>query len=378
MKAQRAAAAHTAAAVLACWCSAADAYRPFDGTDAAVAETDEAEIELGSVEFLREGAERTLLAPDLRINYGFIPGWEAALEGKLTHGLTAGIPGTSLVESQALLKGVLREGSLQEKPGPSIATEFGILLPGINDQHGTGAVLNGIVSQRWDWGTVHLNAQIALTREQHADYFLDSIIEGPHDWPVRPVAEIFYESDVSLFRTGSALVGAIWQVRDNVAVDFGLRGARVNGETAGEIRAGVTFAFGVTKGPGHSVRTFQLGAAQESLILPCTEPAAQIAAKCRRKGGQDKQDQVYSIGSAAGMPRSAIGLRLACYSLGMVADALVKSACARPALPTTKFPVADPSERAYIALTGLKQAPRQTVLRPSSAPLAKRGVRDGG
>src|SRR5262249_7450764 len=121
-----------------------------------------------------------------------------------THGLTSGVPATSLVESQALLKGVLREGSLQEKPGPSIATEFGVLLPGINDQHGTGAVFNGIVSQRWDWGTVHLNAQIELTREQHADYFLDSIIEGPQDWPVRPVAEFFYESDVSVFRSSSA------------------------------------------------------------------------------------------------------------------------------------------------------------------------------
>jgi hypothetical protein len=249
MKAQRAAAAHTAAAVLACWCSAADAYRPFDGTDAAVAETGEVEIELGPVEYLREGAGRTLLAPDLRINYGFIPGWEAALEGKVAHGLTAGIPGTSLVESDALLKGVLREGSLQEKSGPSIATEFGVLLPGINDEHGTGAVLNGIVSQRWDWGTAHVNAQIALTREQHADYFLDTIIEGPRDWVVRPVAEIFYERDVGLSRTRSALVGAIWQVQDNIAVDFGVRGARVNDHTAGEIRAGVTFAFGVTKGP---------------------------------------------------------------------------------------------------------------------------------
>ena len=68
--------------------------------------------------FAREPSA-TLFAPDLRINYGFIPGWEAALEGKLTHGLTTGVPGTSLVESQALLKGVLREGSLQEKPGPS-------------------------------------------------------------------------------------------------------------------------------------------------------------------------------------------------------------------------------------------------------------------
>ena len=55
---------------------------------------------------------------------------------------------------------------------------------------------------------------------------------------MRPVAEIFYESDVSLFRTGSALVGAIWQVQDDIAIDFGLRGARTNGQTAGEIRAG--------------------------------------------------------------------------------------------------------------------------------------------
>ena len=245
-----------ATAALAFWCGEAEAYRPFDGTDAAVVETGEIEIELGPVEYLRVGAERALLAPDLRINYGFIAGWEAALEGKLTHGLTAGIPRTSLVESQALLKGVLREGTLQEKPGPSIATEFGVLLPGINDQHGTGAVLNGIVSQRWNWGTVHLNAQIELTRQQHADYFLDTIIEGPHDWPVRPVAEFFYESDVSLFRSGSALVGAIWQVQDNIAVDFGLRGALVNDHTVGEIRAGVTFAFGVTKGPDILSRLF--------------------------------------------------------------------------------------------------------------------------
>jgi len=131
----------------------------------------------------------------------------------------------------------------------SIATEFGILLPGINDEQGSGAVVNAIASQRWDWGIVHLNAQIALTREQHADYVLDTIIEGPHDWVVRPVSEAFYEQDVGLFRTRSVLIGAIWQVQDNIAVDFAVRGARINDHTAGEIRAGVTFAFGVTKGP---------------------------------------------------------------------------------------------------------------------------------
>ena len=82
MNAVRGVAALAAAAVLTCWCGEAEAYRPFDGTDAAVAETGEMEIELGPVEYLREGAERALLAPDVRINYGFTPGWEAALEGK--------------------------------------------------------------------------------------------------------------------------------------------------------------------------------------------------------------------------------------------------------------------------------------------------------
>jgi hypothetical protein len=249
MSGREPAAALIGAAVLACWCGAADAYRPFDGTDAAVAETGEMEIELGPVEYFREGADRALFAPDVRFNYGFTAGWEAVLEGTIAHGLTTDLPGTSLVGNGAFLKSVLREGVLQEKPGPSIATEFGVLLPGVHEQRGTGASLAGIVSQRWDWGTVHFNAAAALTRERHADYFLDTIIEGPHDWVVRPATEIFYERDVGLFRTRSALIGGIWQVQDNIAVDFGVRGARVNDHTAGEIRAGVTFAFGVTKGP---------------------------------------------------------------------------------------------------------------------------------
>jgi hypothetical protein len=110
VKAVRGIAALAAMAVFACWSGGARAYRPFDGTDAAVAETGEIEIELGPVEYLREGAERMLFAPDVRVNYGFARGWEASLEGDVARGLTAGIPKTSLVESEALLKGVLRRG----------------------------------------------------------------------------------------------------------------------------------------------------------------------------------------------------------------------------------------------------------------------------
>ena len=238
------------AAALAGWCDAASAFRPFDGTDAAVADTGDIEVELGPVEYQRDGAARVLLAPDLRVNYGFAPDWEATIEGDLTHALSPGLPATTLVGNIASLKTVLREGSLQEKPGPSIGSEFDVLLPGIRDEPGAGVGLIGIVSQQWPWATVHFNGGAALTRDRHADYVVDTIVEGPRDWPVRPVSEFFYETDVGAFHTRSGLVGAIWQVKDNIAVDFAVRGARTNEHTAGEIRAGVSFAFGVAKGPG--------------------------------------------------------------------------------------------------------------------------------
>jgi len=232
-----------APAFLFCCCGAAQAFRPFDGTDAAVVETNKVEIELGPAEYLKEGPVRTLFAPSARFNYGFAPGWEAVVEGKLAHGLMGDMRGSSLVENGAFLKGVLREGGLQDKSGPSIATEFGILLPGIRDERGTGASLAGILSQRWEWATVHLNVAASLTRQQHADLFVGAIVEGPHDWPLRPVTEIFYERDFGAVQTRSALIGAIYQVREDLAFDFGLRGARINQRPAAEIRAGLTFSF---------------------------------------------------------------------------------------------------------------------------------------
>src|ERR1700730_3234192 len=81
MKTARVAIALAAETALFCWCGAAQAYRHFDGKDAAVAETGEVEIELGPVEYLRDEADRALLASNVRIKYGFTPGWEAVLEG---------------------------------------------------------------------------------------------------------------------------------------------------------------------------------------------------------------------------------------------------------------------------------------------------------
>jgi hypothetical protein len=225
--------------------SACFAYRPFDGTDAAVADVNQLEIELGPVGFRKSPDERTLIAPQYVINYGFAKNWELVLEGRGEHPLTSADDTASRFVGNALfLKTVLREGVLQEKPGPSIATEFGVLMPGINDERGWGASWLGIVSQRWaQMGTIHFNVGAALTREQRADLFAGTILEGPYEWTVRPVAEFFYEREFNTTETFSMLAGAIWKVSDTLAFDIGLREARINRQPVTEIRAGLTFAI---------------------------------------------------------------------------------------------------------------------------------------
>src|SRR5450432_1158715 len=227
--------------LLAC-CSPAFAYRPFDGTDAAVAAKGEVEIELQPAGRLRDESGTGLIAPATVFNYGLSEGWEAVLEGQGQTPLSPSGP-TSLTAAGAFLKHMLIPGSLQDKTGPSVATEFGVLLPDSTGNSGVGASLAGIVSQRWDWGTIHLNAETALTRDHHADLFLSAIIEGPSKWSVRPVAEFFVEKEFGQFDTVSALVGLIWQVRDNLSFDVGLRHALTNGRPVDEVRAGLIFGF---------------------------------------------------------------------------------------------------------------------------------------
>jgi hypothetical protein len=233
------------------WAAPAAAYRPFDGTDAAVADPGEMEIELQPAGVRRDDTQKTLVAPATVVNLGLPQAWEAVLEGQVETPFSPSGP-SSLAATGAFLKHVLREGVLQDKTGPSIATEFGLLLPEVQGDARLGASLAGVVSQRWDWGTIHLNAATALLRDRNADLFVSAIIEGPITWKVRPVAEIFYEDEVGASHTVSALVGAIWQVRDNLSVDVAIRHALTDGRPVDEIRAGVTFGFplGLFGGPG--------------------------------------------------------------------------------------------------------------------------------
>src|SRR5438105_12304936 len=96
----------------------ASAYRPFDGTDAAVAEQGKIEIEMQPMGFFRDLSGTALIAPAARLNFSLSQTWEAVLEGVIESPLSPPEP-SSLRAAGAFLKGVLREGSLQDKDGLS-------------------------------------------------------------------------------------------------------------------------------------------------------------------------------------------------------------------------------------------------------------------
>jgi len=238
-------------AVLACVlllelvASRAYALRPYDGTDADVAGPKEFELELGPVQYLREGGNKGVIAPAAIANFGIEHDREIVIEGKLKH-LFSAEPGehkTSVVDTALSVKQVHRRGSMQDEAGVSVASECGWLLPTVHGGSGTGLACAAILSQRWAAATVHLNGLFGRTRDHEWNRFFGVIVEGPDVWTVRPVAEVFTEHDSGGGYTHSALVGAIWRSREKLSFDFAVRTARTNGPGITEVRAGFTIVF---------------------------------------------------------------------------------------------------------------------------------------
>jgi len=240
----------TALALLA-YAGLAFAYRPFDSTDADVAKAGELEIELGPVQWLRENGKRFLQVPAVIANFGLERDRELVIESRHQVALDPEPDEhrSALVDSAVSIKQVLRRGVLQDEAGPSVATEYGVLLPDVHGVHGTGASLAGIASQRGDAGTVHLNGVLSWTREHEPGLFLGVILEGPYSWSVRPVAEIFTSQERGSARVNAGLVGAIWRVRDGLSFDLGVRSAKAGDDQTHEVRLGLTWAFSYKKEP---------------------------------------------------------------------------------------------------------------------------------
>lgn len=101
---------------LTAWSGPALAYRPFDGTDAAVAAPGELEIELQPAGGLHEERTTTLVAPATVFNYGLSEGWEAVFESQGQTPLSPSGP-TSLTAAGAFLKHVRDPALCRTRPG---------------------------------------------------------------------------------------------------------------------------------------------------------------------------------------------------------------------------------------------------------------------
>ncbi len=226
------------------WPVRALAYRPFDQTDADVAAPEEVEIELGPIQFLHERGQSELV-PGFVLNVGVADRLEAVLDGQVGIG-PGSLPADErrwVFEPALLLKAVLREGALQDKLGPSIALEAGVLLPNVHARTGTGtgASLALITSQRWSAAAMHVNVMAERSREGTFELLAGTIVEGPMNWIVRPVVEAWIaraENEIA----SSLLGGAIWRVRTGLSLDGAIRVAPIPERPAFEVRLGLTWA----------------------------------------------------------------------------------------------------------------------------------------
>jgi hypothetical protein len=225
----------------------AHAYRPFNGTDADVAEAGEYELEFGPLGYLRHGGGRTLMGPAIVNNFGLPGDFEIVIEGRAERELgdTDG-QRNRFADTALSVKHVLRKGALQGETGVSIAAECGVLLPEVHGEHGGGATCAGIVSQHLGPVTVHVNAELSRNRDRSNGRFVGVIVEGRGEG-VRPVLEVFNERDNRGGRANSALVGAIWRYREDLVFDGGIRRAREDRENVTELRVGLTWTIPMYK-----------------------------------------------------------------------------------------------------------------------------------
>jgi hypothetical protein len=236
------------AMVAALWPVPSHAYRPFDGTDADVADQGEMELELGYLHFFREGSQRSLETPVAVMNLGLAHKRELVFEGRVRTPLSGDAEPhqTRFRDAAISLKQLHREGSLQESTGPSVASECGLLLPSLSGERiGAGCAL--IVSQRGAYGAMHLNGALNRNREGSWEGFLGTIVEGAGRGAVRPVAEVFAVRDSAGRHGESVLAGMVWTARKGLAFDVALRKARTEEHPISEIRIGLTWVIPVAR-----------------------------------------------------------------------------------------------------------------------------------
>ncbi len=155
-------------------------------------------------------------------------------------------PEFEVTDPGLFLKGVLREGVLQDKPGLSIAVEAGPLLPStLPHEHGVGVEAIGVVSGKLAPVTVHVNGGGGLERDDRRAFGVWGVIgELPVHPKLRFVGEINGESIQGARSNDSALLGVIWQPTSaNLFLDAGVRHRISQAAPEWQFTMGLTFGF---------------------------------------------------------------------------------------------------------------------------------------
>src|SRR5262244_3932058 len=226
------------------WSSSASAYRPFVSTDAAVADPKEIELELGYFTLDRTRDENTFIIPRMVLNYGLFKNWEAVAEFAIQRAPDATL---DVIDPALSLKGVLKEGVLQDKDGFAFAVEATALLPSTEkgqDRFGFEGI--GILSDKLGPFMFHLNGGLGIERSTGDLVGIWGLIaELPVANRVRLVGEVNGEKPRREDQRDSALLGVIWQPwsSKNVWFDAGVRRGFTSGASDWQFTFGITFGF---------------------------------------------------------------------------------------------------------------------------------------
>ena len=232
-----------AAAALLC-APPARAYRPFFSTDADVAVYRTIELELGYFGLQRQNGTTHGQTPQVVVNYGFLPGFEAVGQFYLDEP-----PGESprVFNGELSVKNVLRRGVLQDQPGPSVAMESAVLVPGSagESQPRFGWEESGILSHRLGDVTLHWNASLGVDQTAGLPLAVFGLIgEKPLVSGLRAVGELFSEEVRTLAPDNSVLVGLIWEPGwREAAFDVGVRRGLSASAPLWAVTAGVSIPF---------------------------------------------------------------------------------------------------------------------------------------
>ena len=224
-----------------CW-----AYRPFISTDAAVADPQEVEVELGYFTLERDKGENSFIIPRVVLNYGLVRNWEAVGEFAVLRRPDGDL---NLIDPALFVKAVLKEGVLQEKKGISVGLEVGLLLPSTEkgERH-FGFEGTGIASGKLGPFMLHVNGGLGVQRSTGDVVGIwGAIGELPLSNGLRLVGEVNGEKPRRETQRDSGLLGVIWQPwsSKNVSFDAGVRRGFTSAAPDWQFTMGVTFGFSV-------------------------------------------------------------------------------------------------------------------------------------